>query len=52
VGGLLAGLPIILSRAQRTLGQIPEPEPEPAPVEAAAAGGIAAVSPSPVQPDA
>jgi predicted MFS family arabinose efflux permease len=52
VGGLLSGLPIILSRAQRTLGQIPEPEPEPAPVEAAAAGGIAAVSPSPVQPDA
>jgi MFS family permease len=45
VGGLLSGLPIILSRAQRTLGQIPEPEPEPAPVEAAAAGGIAAVSP-------
>jgi MFS family permease len=52
VGGLVSGLPIILSRAQRTLGQIPEPEPEPAPVEAAAAGGIAAVSPSPVQPDA
>jgi MFS family permease len=52
VGGLLSGLPIILSRAQRTLGQIPEPQPEPAPVEAAAAGGIAAVSPSPVQPDA
>jgi MFS family permease len=52
VGGLLSGLPIILSRAQRTLGQIPELEPEPAPVEAAAAGGIAAVSPSPVQPDA
>jgi MFS family permease len=52
VGGLLAGLPIILSRAQRTLGQIPEPEPELAPVEAAAAGGIVAVSPSPVQPDA
>jgi MFS family permease len=51
-GGLLSGLPIILSRAQRTLGQIPEPEPEPAPVEAAAAGGIVAVSPSPVQPDA
>jgi MFS family permease len=52
VGGLLSGLPIVLSRAQRTLGQIPEPEPEPAPVEAAAAGGIVAVSPSPVQPDA
>ena len=52
VGGLLSGLPIILSRAQRTLGQIPEPEPELAPVEAAAAGGIAAVSPAPVQPDA
>jgi predicted MFS family arabinose efflux permease len=52
VGGLISGLPIILSRAQRTLGQIPEPEPEPAPVEAAAAGGIVAVSPSPVQPDA
>jgi MFS family permease len=27
-GGLLSGLPIMLSRAQRTLVQIPEPEPE------------------------
>jgi len=51
-GGLVSGLPIILSRAQRTLGQIPEPEPEPAPVAAAAAGGIAAVPPSPITPDA
>ena len=51
-GALLSGLPIVLSREQRTLGQIPEPEPELAPVEAAAAGGIVAVSPSPVQPDA
>jgi predicted MFS family arabinose efflux permease len=51
-GGLLSALPIILSREQRTLGQIPEPAPELAPVEAAAAGGIVAVSPSTVQPDA
>lgn len=52
VGGLLSGLPIFLSRAQRTLGQIPEPEAELGPAEAAAAGGIVAVSPSTVQPDA
>ena len=51
-GGLVSGLPIILSRAQRTLGQIPEPEPELGAAAAAAAGGIAAVPPSPVTPDA
>jgi hypothetical protein len=27
-GGLLSALPIVLSRAQRTLVEIPEPEPE------------------------
>jgi MFS family permease len=49
-GGLLAGLPIMLSRAQRTLDQIPEPEPEPP--AAAGPGDLATVMPAPATPDA
>jgi MFS family permease len=49
-GGLLAGLPIMLSRAQRTLGQIPEPEPE-EPV-APGPGDLATVLPAPATLDA
>jgi predicted MFS family arabinose efflux permease len=49
-GGLLSALPIVLSRAQRTLGEIPEPEPELAPVPGP--GDIATVPPAPVTPDA
>ena len=48
-GVLLAGLPIMLSRAQRTLDQIPEPEPEPA---APGPGDLATVMPAPATPDA
>jgi predicted MFS family arabinose efflux permease len=49
-GGLLSGLPIMLSRAQRTLDQIPEPEPEPA--AAPGPGDLATVMPAPATPDA
>ena len=49
-GGLLAGLPIMLSPAQRTLVQIPEPEPEqPA---APGPGDLAAGMPAPATLDA
>jgi predicted MFS family arabinose efflux permease len=48
-GGLLSGLPIILSRAQRTLGQIPEPEPE-AVTEAAMETVLPAPFPQPREP--
>jgi MFS family permease len=48
-GVLLAGLPIMLSRAQRTLDQIPEPEPEPA---APGPGDLATAMPAPATPDA
>jgi predicted MFS family arabinose efflux permease len=48
-GGLLSGLPIILSRAQRTLGQIPEPEPE-ATTEAAMETILPAPFPHPKEP--
>jgi MFS family permease len=47
-GGLLSALPILLSRAQRTLREIPEPEPE----VAAGPGDIAAVPTASVTPDA
>jgi hypothetical protein len=47
-GGLLSALPIVLSRAQRTLGEIPELEPE----FSAGPGDIAAVPTAPVAPDA
>jgi MFS family permease len=47
-GGLLSALPIVLSRAQRTLGEIPELEPE----FSAGPGDIAAVPAAPVAPDA
>jgi len=49
-GGLIASLPIILSRAQRTLREIPEPEP--AEVAAPGPGDIASVQPAPATPDA
>jgi MFS family permease len=49
-GGLVSALPIILSRAQRTLGAIPEPEPEPGP--SAGLGDLATVQPAPATPDA
>jgi len=42
-GGLLSALPILLSRAQRTLREIPEPEPE----LAAGPGDLATVTPGP-----
>ena len=48
-GGLLSGLPIILSKAQRSLVQIPEPEAEP---DDALPGDIAVASPAPVTTDA
>jgi MFS family permease len=49
-GQLLAGLPIMLSRAQRTLGQIPEPEAEePVPP---GPGDLATVMPAPATHDA
>jgi MFS family permease len=47
-GGLLSALPIVLSRTQRTLGEIPELEPE----FSAGPGDIAAVPTAPVAPDA
>ncbi len=49
-GGLLAGLPIMLSRAQRTLDQIPEPEAE-EPVTPGP-GDLATVMPAPATHDA
>ena len=49
-GGLLSGLPIVLSRAQRTLGPIPEPEAEAAPV--AEPGDFVVAPPAPATPDA
>jgi len=49
-GGLLAGLPIMLSRAQRSLVRIPDPEPdEPAPP---GHGDLATVLPAPATIDA
>ena len=48
-GGLLAGLPIILSRSQRTLVQIPEPEPEDTVPQGP--GDLATVMPAPATPD-
>ena len=48
-GGLLSALPIVLSRAQRTLGEIPEPEPE---LGAVGPRDIAVVPTAPVTPDA
>ena len=49
-GGLLSGLPIMLSRAQRTLVQIPEPEPEgPGPL---GPGDLATGMPAPATLDA
>jgi MFS family permease len=47
-GGMLSVLPIVFSRAQRTLGAIPEPEPEPTP----GPGDLATVQPAPAVPDA
>jgi MFS family permease len=47
-GGLLSALPIVLSRAQRTLREIPEPEPE----LPAGPGDLATVPPGPATPDA
>jgi MFS family permease len=49
VGGLLSALPIVLSRAQRTLGEIPEPEPE---FATAGPGDLATVPAGPAIPDA
>jgi MFS family permease len=48
-GGMLSVLPIIFSRAQRTLREIPEAEPEPGPT---LLGDIATVQPAPATPDA
>jgi len=48
-GGLLSALPILLSRAQRTLREIPEPEPDLVDV---GPGDIATVPSAPVAPDA
>ena len=46
-GGTLSALPILLSRAQRTLVEIPEVEPDLAP----GPGDIAVVQPAPATPD-
>ena len=48
-GGMLSVLPIVFSRAQRELREIPAPEPEPGPT---LLGDIATVQPAPATPDA